>query len=146
MGDYKNGKIYAIKSPQTDKIYIGSTTQSLNRRWHNHRNDNYNPNREEKRCTSKKIMDHEDAYIELLEAFPCNTKQELNKREGELQLLHDCVNRCKMTGLISKRPNIMCECGVTLQKFCEVRDRHINSFKHRQYLEFMESSDDFKFL
>ena len=27
MNKYQNGKIYAIKSPNTEKIYIGSTTQ-----------------------------------------------------------------------------------------------------------------------
>ena len=40
-------------------------------------------------------MNYGDLYIEPLEHFPCQTKEELNKREGELIRIHknNCVNR-----------------------------------------------------
>ena len=43
---------------------------------------------------SREIIDAGNAYIELLELFPCNSKMELSKREGELQRQHraDIVN------------------------------------------------------
>lgn len=138
MCDYQNGKIYAIRSPQTNKIYIGSTTQPLRKRLWDHKNDNYNPNRTEKICTSKKIMDLGDYYIELLENFPCNTKEELNKREGELQRFHDCVNHYKMSGIASKIPMVVCDCGIELRKFMNNRDRHLQSFVHQSYLASVE--------
>jgi hypothetical protein len=46
--------------------------------------------------TSYKILEFGDDYIELLEAYQCNSKIELHKREGELirQYKDICVNRC----------------------------------------------------
>ena len=40
MPDYKNGKIYTIRcNSNTDFIYIGSTCQTLSRRWQDHKKD-----------------------------------------------------------------------------------------------------------
>jgi glucosamine 6-phosphate synthetase-like amidotransferase/phosphosugar isomerase protein len=35
-----------------------------------------------------------DAYIELIENYPCADKNELNRREGEFIRTMDCVNKC----------------------------------------------------
>lgn len=95
MPNYANGKIYAIRSYLTDKIYIGSTCQQLSNRLSKHRT-NYRSHLNGKYhfVTSFFIIEHEDAYIELLELYPCNSKMELERREGELIRLHNCVNRC----------------------------------------------------
>lgn len=92
--DYKNGKIYAIRSHMTDDIYIGSTTQILSKRMNEHRcryksflNGSFGFR------TANYILEFEDAYIELLEEYPCNNKMELCKREGELIRQHKCVNK-----------------------------------------------------
>ena len=37
--DYKNGKIYTIRSFQTDKYYIGSTCTMLSKRFSNHKSN-----------------------------------------------------------------------------------------------------------
>jgi hypothetical protein len=34
------------------------------------------------------MVQYDDVYIELLELFPCNSRMELEKREGELMRLH----------------------------------------------------------
>ena len=92
---YANGKIYSIRSPQTDKYYIGSTCLELCKRLYSHRKQyksyvkgaqNY--------ISSYELIKLEDHYIELIELCPCTTKGELLKREGELQRLHraDTVN------------------------------------------------------
>ncbi len=87
MPDYSKSKIYTIRSlSRPDLIYVGATTLKLNKRFANHNN-------EKKPCTSRKVLDIGDAYIELYELFPCSTKEELNKREGELIRLIDCVNK-----------------------------------------------------
>jgi hypothetical protein len=40
-------------------------------------------------------MKYDDVYIELIEDFPCNSKIELLKREGEIiKQTPNCVNRC----------------------------------------------------
>jgi hypothetical protein len=83
MNKYHGGKIYALRSPSTDKIYIGSTTQLLYKRKAEHKNRQKN-----------EISKLDDFYIELLENFKCENKEELNKREGELIRENDkCINK-----------------------------------------------------
>jgi hypothetical protein len=83
---YQRGQIYTIRSHQTDLIYVGSTISPLHKRFHGHKTSN-------KTCSSKKIIKIGDAYIELLELFPCNSKKELNKQEGKWIRQMDCVNK-----------------------------------------------------
>ena len=93
--DYQNGKIYTIRSHLTDEIYIGSTTQPLTKRLSTHKAKYKQWKKGEQHyTTSFKIIDFGDAYIELLEECPCNSKMILEKREGELIRSTDCVNRC----------------------------------------------------
>jgi hypothetical protein len=80
MPDYENGKIYTVRC-LTDKslIYVGSTTQPLHKRMNEHRS--------RKTATLGLVMYDkgiENFYIELYELFPCNSRQELEKREGEV--------------------------------------------------------------
>lgn len=77
MPNYQNGKIYAIRSYKTDDIYIGSTIMTLSKRMAKHRVM-------KTFVSSQLILEHGDAYIELIELCPCNSKEELEKREGEL--------------------------------------------------------------
>lgn len=92
--DYKNGKIYTIRSNQTDDIYIGSTCSPLYKRLYNHK-QHYNSwvNRGKNYMSSYEIIKYDDCYIELLEEYPCENKQQLRKREGELQREMKCVNK-----------------------------------------------------
>jgi hypothetical protein len=73
MEDYQDGKIYKIKSPHTTKFYIGATIQTLKDRFKTHK---YKLN-----CASKILIGLGDAYIELMENYPCNSKEELEARE-----------------------------------------------------------------
>ena len=82
---YQRGKIYCLRSHQTDLVYIGSTVQSLSKRIGGHRADyrnwlkgNYHY------VTSFEIVKYDDAYIELVEDYPCNTRAELARREGQV--------------------------------------------------------------
>jgi len=91
MTDYKKGKIYVIKSKETEKVYIGSTCATLKTRLINHKSAFR---------TSKKrigearhILKYADAYIELIENCSCETKRELLEREGEvIKNTPNCVN------------------------------------------------------
>ena len=89
--DYANGKIYTIRSFQTDKYYIGSTTQTLTKRLSCHKS-HY---KKGVFYTSSEIIQYGDCYIELLEDFPCFKKDQLCKREGQLIREHkdNCVNK-----------------------------------------------------
>lgn len=96
MPDYKNAKVYVIRSYQTDDVYIGSTTQKLSKRMASHRRDyKCYLNGKHHYVTSFKLVELGDAYIELVEEYPCNSKDELNKREGEvMRTTENCVNKC----------------------------------------------------
>lgn len=91
---YQNGKIYAIRSHETDEIYIGSTTQTLSRRMTDHRK--FMKRWKDGKCnytSSFKILEYQTCYIELLENYPCNNKEELFKKEGEYIRKMECVNK-----------------------------------------------------
>ncbi len=75
MVNYSNGKIYKIVSNQTDLIYVGSTTQSLSQRKATHLSSRYNT------CSSREILQYEDARIILIEKYSCNDNEELKQRE-----------------------------------------------------------------
>ena len=96
INKYNNSMIYTIRSPHTDKYYIGSTTQILCKRFSDHK-VNYNDYLNEKYhfVTSFKIFELGDAYVELLEEVNCENKHQLVRREGELIRLHknECVNK-----------------------------------------------------
>ena len=93
--DYKNGKIYTIRSHQTDKFYIGSTTQPLSKRLSCHKGKykNYLDGKTNY-TTSFEIIEYGDAYIELLEECPCDNKMMLHKKEGGcIRNEPNCVNK-----------------------------------------------------
>ena len=102
--DYQKGKIYSIRSPSTDKVYYGSTTQTLTKRLSLHNaifkqyvKDNYCHVR------SFDIIAYGDAYIELVENYPCTTKEELLRREGEVIRLNKDVAVNKIISGRTKR-------------------------------------------
>tara|TARA_R110000823_G_scaffold247928_1_gene371625 strand:+ start:27 stop:677 length:651 start_codon:yes stop_codon:yes gene_type:complete len=92
MPDYKLGKIYMVY-PKVDNadegdVYYGSTTVTLARRMTHHRTV--------KKCSSKLLFDKygvENCFIELVEKYPCDTKDELTKKEGEYIRANKCVNK-----------------------------------------------------
>jgi hypothetical protein len=71
---YKKGIVYEISCKSTGKKYIGSTIQTLKARLCKHK---YNRNT----CSSKEIINGGNYEIILIEKYPCNSKEELNKRE-----------------------------------------------------------------
>lgn len=86
MVNYSEGKIYAIKSKNTEDIYIGSTTTTLTKRLSQHK-------RSSKYATSKDIIKCGDYYIELLEKYPCENRKQLQLKEGEYIRNNKCVNK-----------------------------------------------------
>ena len=90
---YHHGKIYKIISPNTDKVYIGSTHMELKDRLDAHR-WNYDSYHRGKfgYLTSFDILKAGNYRIELLEDYPCHTKKELEKQEGIWQKRIQCVN------------------------------------------------------
>tara|TARA_R110000787_G_C13381866_1_gene441872 strand:+ start:449 stop:940 length:492 start_codon:yes stop_codon:yes gene_type:complete len=91
MPDYKNAKIYKLWSPEGDDIYIGSTTKYLSTRKAQHK---YKYDKNTITCKSSILYEkYNDVRIELLECFPCENKDELNKKENEYIRNNNCVNK-----------------------------------------------------
>jgi hypothetical protein len=100
MVNYQNGKIYTIRSPSINKYYIGSSCSPLFKRYNKHKSDYTKYQNGSTWLSSFEILKFDDAYIELLENYPCNSKEELLMREGQLirQYKDDIVNK--------NRPNL----------------------------------------
>ena len=156
--NYQLGKIYKMESP-SGLIYIGSTCEpTLARRLSNHKRgfNVWKGGNKYKYMTSFKLFeeDEENINIYLIENYPCNNKDELHKREGEIIRNTNCVNkviagrsqkqwkeenkkRISDVGKIHREKNILrltqkniCECGGTYQtthKSChEKTQKHLN--------------------
>lgn len=89
MPDYSKGKIYIITS-SNGLPYIGSTTETLSERLSKHRTNT----KLGKGTTARIHLDADDVKIELLEEYPCKTKQELLLREKHYFDTMECCNYC----------------------------------------------------
>ena len=94
MPDYSKSKIYRVYCE--DDEYIGSTTRPLSERMNEHRARFKDGNI----CRSSILFEKhgvDNCKIELIEDYPCERKEQLNRREGEIQRERNCVNK-KISG------------------------------------------------
>jgi hypothetical protein len=146
MPNYTESKIYKIECNITNRCYIGSTTYSkiIHRL------------KEHERCYKKwklgkygktssfDVIGNGNYSIHLIESFPCNSKRELEAREGNIikeykRILDNiCVNRNipfrtieETKELASER--IKCSCGSCFRR--EQKSKHLKSKKHQDYLK-----------
>lgn len=121
MLDYSNGKIYAIRSPHTEEVYIGSTVSTLSKRMGQHR-EKFNLWKKGKQhyFTCFKLLDLGDAYIELIEEYPCENKNQLERREG--QIMRETVN------CVNKQI-----AGQTKREYREVNKKVIKEYNEEYY-------------
>ena len=98
MTDYSKGQIYKIVDNAQTKCYIGSTVQKLCYRMAGHRRDyeGYLTGKFKYYNSVFKLFDEygvENCKIYWIENYPCNSKKELEAREGYYQQNTDCVNK-----------------------------------------------------
>jgi hypothetical protein len=94
MPDYKNGKIYKIVNDKLGLTYYGSTTQILSQRMGGHIACKKKYDKGEfHNLTSFQLLDG-NQKIYLVEKYPCNDKNELERRERYYIENNDCVNKC----------------------------------------------------
>ena len=95
MSKFQSGKIYKIVDNTSDMVYVGSTCKSLEQRLKEHESAKKSFNAGKFAFTSSfNIINNNDYKIELVENYPCNNKQELNIREGQIiqKLKNDNLN------------------------------------------------------
>ena len=90
-----NGKIYTIRSYETELIYVGSTTEKrLSARFSKHKAKyKIYLKSGKKDTTAFEILKYSDAYIELVREVENCTKDELRKIEGQYIREIKCVNK-----------------------------------------------------
>ena len=85
VNKYTNGKIYRIWNMMNDRFYVGSTIQPLHKRMIGHRCGAGKPQCSKvKLYTDMNTLGYEHFKIELIEYYPCNSRDELTRREGEI--------------------------------------------------------------
>ncbi len=156
MTNYQNSKIYKITDNTSNAVYIGSTCKTLEQRLKQHiaNNKSYKAGKYSNFVTVFKILDNNDYKIELVESYPCATKQDLNIREGNIIKQYrtnklNIVNR-NVAGQTNKQSCAQyyknnknelneqrnqkhnCCCGGKYT--CANKSRHEKSKKHCQYV------------
>jgi hypothetical protein len=134
------GRIYKIKSAQTDKVYIGSTLQTIQKRFLMHKRGykNYQKGKGGN-MTSYEILKHGDATIELIDEREYETKDELQYKEREYIELHkNAVNKQKPLLKESERDyydiyRCKCECGGSYVN--KHKASHMRTKMHKSYEE-----------
>lgn len=163
MPDYSKGKIYCIRSFQTDDVYVGSTTQTLSQRLGKHKvSYKLYLKGKAKYVTAYKILKYDDYYIELITLYPCSCKAELEAEEGKFIREWDCVNKTIIgrtkkqwhfdnkdkkkeydkqyyidnKDKIIQKLTCICSCNITRSVF----RRHLKSKKHKKLMsEFIQN-------
>ena len=101
MNKYQEGKIYRIKPTvehPDDDVYYGSTVQKLYNRFGGHKGGYCRKQRGEKvsNMTVFVLFDkygRQNCMIELIDLFPCQSRQELERKEREWIVGNPCVNK-----------------------------------------------------
>jgi hypothetical protein len=146
--DYNNSKIYKIVCNVTGLVYIGSTCQSaLATRLSEHRRKyKLFLNQKYTFVTSFKVLENNNYDIILIEQYPCNSKQELHKKERFYIESIKCVNKYIPNRTIKEYYNdnrekikekmnkkFDCECGSNYTT--NHKARHYKSLKHIKYCQ-----------
>jgi hypothetical protein len=85
MKDYSKSKIYTIRCLTDDTlIYVGGTIQPLCERKATHKRDSRDEKTKNRLLYTKINGDWTNWKIELHELYPCNSKEELGRREGQI--------------------------------------------------------------
>ena len=94
MNNYQSAKIYKIVDlNEVMKPYIGSTTMALEDRFSRHKSQYKSKSGN---LTVYKIFDAHgvnNCKILLIENYPCESRTELEKREGEFMKSIECINK-----------------------------------------------------
>jgi len=81
--NFSKGKIYKITNDFNDEVYIGSTCDTLTKRFSNQRNNINTPSKMDRPLYILMREIGVDRFrIEIIEEFPCGDKYQLRQREG----------------------------------------------------------------
>lgn len=139
MADYTKGKIYRLVCNTTGNQYIGSTTQSLSQRLGGH-HANYKQFLEgkiTKQISSFSILSENNFEMILIEEFPCENKNQLERRERHFIETMKCVNKLKPAP--TKEELLMC-----YQNHYQENKEKILKYQQKHYQENKEKIQERK--
>jgi hypothetical protein len=131
MVNYQEGKIYMVWFEGNDKNYYGSTTTTLSNRLSQHKLHYKN---KISKCSLFKLFEEygvDNARIELVEAFPCNSRSELEAREGHHIRNNTHINR-QVPGRSKKEGNKI------------YREKNIEAIKNRDKEYYQKNKEKIK--
>ena len=118
MADYSKGEVYKSSSGGTVGIYIGSTTQKLNKRLADHKCKA--SSEKGKYCSSRPLFEKGNVKITLPGDHPSERKEQLLARERHWVETLPNIN-CKIPSRTSKEnhseKNVCDKCGPELAKY-----------------------------
>ena len=81
--DFSKGKIYKITNDYNDDVYVGSTCDTLVKRYSNHKSHSNHPKKMNRPLYAlMKEIGNDRFRIELIEDYSCEDKYQLRQREG----------------------------------------------------------------
>jgi hypothetical protein len=107
MPDYQLGKIYKLVG--NGKVYVGSTTRPLLcQRMSEHRSKCklWKKGTNKTYTTSFECLEDPKCYIELLEVYPCDSRDELHKCERKWIEALECINKVIPTRTVKEYDKI----------------------------------------
>lgn len=144
MNKYQNGKIYSIRNYQDDDFYIGSTCESLSKRLYDHKRACKHRNHMN---LYKKVnqSNWDNFYIELIENYSCNNKNELLKREGELiREMKPTLNKLIPTGTSTRKEYYQVVRDKIVQNAKNYYHNNNEKIKTRRRLHRANNLDDYR--
>ena len=144
---YGNGAVYKVVDVGYNKCYIGSTCESLCKRMTRHRDFYKSYNRSPETRARNSLYNMFDEYgvdnckIELIEYYPCNTREELRRREGEIIKATECVNK-RIEG--RTRTEYLQDNAEYRREYCKNYNRtHKESISENKKKYYIENKDKF---
>lgn len=143
MVNYQNGKIYAIRS--ANAVYIGSTTKDLLcKRLAEHMSDyRMYKKGETNYLSSFEVLQYDDYRIELIEAFPCSSRNELVTREYYHIQRNTCVNCLGQSKSYSfKKKSNPIPISEESKRYYDVIEK--NKIEKQKYQEFYKTTSELR--
>ncbi len=131
---YIRGAIYKIVDSGNNKAYYGSTINKLNSRFKGHKREYkyWKAGKLKTKTSSFIIFDEfgvDNCTIELILEYPCNSRTELKKKEGEYIKNNECVNKL-IAGRTKKE--YYNECRARVRKIKDLTNDPVKE-RRRQY-------------
>ncbi len=139
--DYSNSKIYKITNDYNDDIYIGSTCDSLTKRFSYHKSHSIlsvNANRPLYKLINEIGFDR--FRIQLIINFPCEDKYQLRQKEGEYIRQFGSLNKivAGRTIVEGRKDHYQIHKKEILEQnknYCEKNKEKIKITRHKYYEE-----------